>query len=90
MNHRSANRRATEHSMGQVGRSEGTSRLNTKPELHDGSPRGFIEDFNLEHSLSGAGITILTISGSAKQPEPSRRRPFYAQDLKPPNCIYLG
>jgi len=90
MNHRSVNRRAIEHSLGQLGRSGGTGRPRTKPELHDGSPQGFVEDFNLEHSVSGAGRSNRTISGSTSQLEPSTHRAYRMQDLKPPNCIYLG
>jgi hypothetical protein len=90
MNHRSVNRRANEHSLGQVGRSEAQGRLNTKPELHDGSPQGFVEDFNMEHSVSGAGRSMRTTSGSTGQHEPIMRRAFRVQDSKPPSCIYLG
>jgi hypothetical protein len=90
MNHRSVNRRAIEQSMGQVGRSEGTGRPNTKPKHYDGTPQGFVEDFNLEHSVSGAGRSIRTISGSRNRLEPSPHRASQMQDLKPPNCIYLG
>jgi hypothetical protein len=90
MNHRSVNRRAIEQSPGQAGRSNGTIRTNAKPDLHDGSPQGFIEDFNMEHSVFSASISIRTTSGRADQREPGFRRPLRMQDLKPPSCIYLG
>lgn len=90
MNHRSANRRGFEHSTAQVGRSEPMGRLNIKPELHDGSPRGFIEDFNLEHSVSGASRIIRTRSVTAIQPELGTRRGPYAQNISSPSCVYLG
>lgn len=90
MNHRSVNRRAIEQSPGEAGRSNGTVRPNAKPELHDGSPQGFIEDFNMEHSVFSATISIRTTSARVNQQEPGIRRPFRMQDFKPPSCIYLG
>lgn len=90
MNHRSVNRRAIEHSPSQVRRFEGTGGQNTKPELYAGNPQGFVEDFNMEHSVSGAGKSIRTTSGSTSQHDPSMRRAYRMQDLKPPSCIYLG
>jgi len=88
MNHRSANRRATERSPRQAGRSEGISRSNIKSEPQKESNPRFVEDFNLEHSLSVTSITVIRISSSPT--EPSMRRPPYAQDFSSPNCVYLG
>jgi hypothetical protein len=90
MNHRSANRRATERSPRQAGRSEGISRSNIKSEPQKESNPRFAEDFNLEHSLSVTSITVIRISSSTIATEPSMRRPPYAQDLGSPNCVYLG
>jgi len=90
MNHRSANRRGAEFSTAQAAPSKGIGPLNIKPELDEGKSLRFAEDFNLEHSLSGAGIRILTISASSIPMESARCRPSHPQDLNSPNCVYLG
>lgn len=90
MNHRSASRSATQRSPGPVGRSEAAGCSMGKPEFIRGSQHSFLEDFNLEHSLSGVTITLFAISASADPAQSGLQRSTEARELISPSCVYLG
>jgi len=90
MNHRSVSLHTTQRSVRAQARSEGNGFSRINSELLRGAKLSFAEDFNLEHSLAGATITVIAISASGDSAGSSAPGSPYARDLTSPNCVYLG
>jgi hypothetical protein len=50
----------------------------------------FIEDFNMEHCLSGATVTLIAISAGSDAAESGALRSSYADQMTSLSCVYLG
>jgi hypothetical protein len=78
------------HSMRQVGRRERTGSSKIGAESNGRCERGFGEDFNLEHSSSYVSTTVVAFAASSGALESATSRSLYGQDLRSPNCVYVG
>jgi hypothetical protein len=89
MNARPANRYA-QHSSSPMAMSEGPGRSSARPASTSASGPSFAQDFNLEHSRSGAASSNRAVSAQASSSQTTQRRTRNAHDSASPNCIYLG
>jgi len=90
MNHRSVNRRTDRSSHRQAGEPEGTGFSRTKTESAGEGNRSFAQDFNMEHSRSGAAVTVRKISAGSETAESRTSRKGHAEPMNSLSCVYLG
>jgi len=89
-NHRSVNRLTIQSSHRAAGRPESTGFSRTASESKGEKKHTFAEDFNMEHSLSGVTVTVITISSGSDSAESGTVRSLYAESMNSPSCVYLG
>jgi hypothetical protein len=89
-NHRSASRGNSRREHRTAGRQLRSGFPMIEPGLRGANQRPFVEDFNLEHSLSRISIAQIAISARAGVVKTSTPVKNYAYDLNSPNCVYIG
>jgi hypothetical protein len=89
-NHRSVGRDTSLPALGPLSRSgqTGCSKIDLEFARENTAP--FAEDFYEEHSLSSVSIILTAISASSEYVGPVGTRNPYANNLKSPNCVYVG
>jgi len=90
MNHRSVNRSINQSSYRQVGEPDGMGFSRTKSQSIGEGNRSFAQDFNMEHSRSGAATGVKNISAGSAAAESGTSRSASADPMNSPSCVYLG
>jgi hypothetical protein len=90
MNHRTGNRHANQSPYSQVGEPGGMGFSRSKPGSIGEANRSFAQDFNMEHSRSGAGVGVKNISNGSGAADPGSSRTAHADPLHSLSCVYLG
>lgn len=88
MDHRSVNRRTAQSSYRPATQPGGAGFSRSRAASGNEGNRTFAQDFNMEHSLSGATVTIKKAFTASKAAETSPSRSTDPMNL--PSCVYLG